>query len=456
MKFSFRLVFYFALLTQCFTLNAGVKSDEMIIEVPSFNSLTPVYIDSSQLQSAEVAQSYLQSLQEVLLFDFSYNGRTKVVAHKEIDSLKLNRSASDWKALGIAYVIKPAIRDDYLTLSVLSTREDKICYAEDIKITQDLSVDRKKIHIFAYRLHKQLFNEEGIYLNKILYSYKAKNVADPYYESVHEEVFQCDWDGTNPTQMTFEKSHCVSPYPASLNRDTEVDGFFYVSYKLGQPKIFWARFSGGAPQRLTYIPGNQFMPAMSLKGDMVAFINDAPGYPEVFVQEFRPGVGSIGKPRQVSSFRKGVQSSPTFSPDGKRIAFVSDKDGSPRIYMMKIPDLSSSASDIHPVLLTKKNAENTKPSWSPDGTKIAYIARSNGVRQVWIYDFITKEESQLTFSPGNKENPQWAFNSLHLVFNSVGNDTCELYLVNLNQPDVVRIKPTAGVKRFPVWVKKDK
>ena len=301
-------------------------------------------------------------------------------------------------------------------------------------------------------LHEHIFYDKGIYQDKILYAYKTKNVSDPYYSSVPEEIYECDFDGGNPRQLTFERSHCITPHPVLSKNGREVDGFFYVSYKIGQPKIFYTHFGETTQQRLCYIPGNQFMPCMSAQGDKVVFINDAPGHPEIFLQEFKPGVGALGKPRQIYSCRKGVQASPVFSPDGERIAFVSDKTGSPRIYVMDIPKPGMRAQDIQPTLITEQNKENTKPSWSPDGTKLAYVSRVEGIRQVWIYDFISRQEWQLTDGPINKENPQWASNSLHLIFNSVGNDSCELYLVNLNQPEAVRIKTEPGIKRFPAWV----
>ena len=64
-------------------------------------------------------------------------------------------------------------------------------------------------------------------------------------------------------------------------------------------------------------------------------------------------------------------------------------------------------------------------------TKIAYCAITQGVRQIWVYDLIRREERQVTQGPGNKEIPSSAPNSLHLVFNSSDAGACELYLMDL-------------------------
>jgi len=175
------------------------------------------------------------------------------------------------------------------------------------------------------------------------------------------------------------------------------------------------------------------------------------GNPDLFLQGINPETGATEKPRQIFRANRAVQSTPTFSPDGKRIAFVSNKDGSPRVYVMTIPPPSTKLEDIKVQLLSKQSRESTAPNWSPDGTKIAYCAMTQGVRQLWIYDFDKKEERQLTQGPGNKENPVWAPNSLHLAFNSTGANGSELYLLNLHQPQAVKITSGAGEKHFPSW-----
>ena len=119
--------------------------------------------------------------------------------------------------------------------------------------------------------------------------------------------------------------------------------------------------------------------------------------------------------------------------------------------MMDIPSEKMTIQDIKPTLISRKCRENSAPSWSPDGKKIAYSARSSGPRQIWIYDVETKEERQLTDGPGDKENPSWASNSQHLIFNLSNKEGSELYLVNIHQPEAVKISAGAGEKYFPIW-----
>lgn len=58
---------------------------------------------------------------------------------------------------------------------------------------------------------------------------------------------------------------------------------------------------------------------------------------------------------------------------------------------------------------------------------------------------------QLTSGSGNKENPYWAPDSKHIVFNSTDHASSELYIVNLNQPDAIKISNGPGKKHYPTW-----
>ena len=56
---------------------------------------------------------------------------------------------------------------------------------------------------------------------------------------------------------------------------------------------------------------------------------------------------------------------PTWSPDGSKIAFVSSRDNLGEIYVMD-------ADGSNQTLLTSNSNDDWQPTWSPDGTKIAF------------------------------------------------------------------------------------
>lgn len=433
---------------------ASGNDETIVVRLATEFERLPIYAAAIERKGAEFDVDYLAKLEKVLFFDLDHNGMTyalKVTPEKEkLASSSLFDQApkpNDWKTLAAYYVVKVRIQDKKLSARLYSVNGDKAKAIEGITLTGDLSSDRKQVHLLSDKIFKALFDAEGIASTRLLYTVKTKEGA-----TWNSEVWEADYDGANKRQLTKESGYSVTPLYVPPKAGFATGGIFFVSYKTGQPKIYYQAINGeGQARRLTYLRGNQLMPAISRKRDKIAFISDVTGNPDLFIQSFNPESGAEGKPYQAFATHLATQGSPAFSPDGNKIAFVSNKDGSPRIYVMDVPEAGTSLNDIKATLITKRNRESTAPAWSPDGTKIAYCSITQGVRQIWVYDFTTKEERQLTQGAGNKENPTWAPNSLHLAFNSTDSSGCEVYFINLHQSEATKISAGAGEKRFPSW-----
>jgi TolB protein len=405
---------------------ASWENSSIFVELKNDFQLVPISLPPFKGYNSQIPASHLERLHQILTDDLNYNGMTKV---------------SD--EAGSAYKIVIEMSGIMLNTRIESPLLLSPKWINNIPLSGTLSTDRQEIHKLADALHKTLFNQEGIASSKILYTRKTKEGS---------ELAQADWDGHNLMILQKRDHLLVTPQYIPTERGKIPSNCIFVSYELGQPKVYSTSTKHSTPQRLTLVKGNQLCPTISRQKDKMAFINDSLGNPDIFLLEFNHAGIPQDPPRRIYTFPKATQSSPTFSPDGSQIAFVSNKDGTARIYTMHIPPKDLNIRRIQPKLITTYARESSAPAWSPDGKKIAYCAKGeDGLRQIWTYDFDKKEERQLTFGPYDKENPSWAPNSLHLIFNVREKDNSTLYIVNLHQTKAHQVYTLSGENRFPSW-----
>jgi Tol biopolymer transport system component len=90
---------------------------------------------------------------------------------------------------------------------------------------------------------------------------------------------------------------------------------------------------------------------------------------------------------------------PTFSPDGSRIAFCSNRNGNWDIFVM-------AASGGQALQLTGDPSHELHPTWSPDGRKIAFcrLGETSGRWEMWVMDVAGASSSEFI---GYGMFPQW-------------------------------------------------
>lgn len=413
MKYTYFFLLGFAF---CFA------EDPIEVKLTTEEALIPFYLEATDGQN----QPHLK----VLADDLRLGGRVTLVDRKDAALIE-----------GTLHV-----NEKQLNMTLSDRRNNKVQKIEGILLSGKLNEDRHALHQVSDEMHRALFGTLGVASTHILFTKRLAG-ADP-----KSEVWEVDYDGANARQVSKDGGYCVTPLYLPPKEGCLRSHFFYVSYRQGQPKIYFASLKDGKGVRFCALPGNQLLPAVSLQRDKVAFISDVGGNPDLFLQAFDASGGVIGKPAQIFTARLATQGSPTFRPDGKEVAFVSNKDGSPRIYLMEVPEPGASLKQLKPRLLTRANKESTAPSWSPDGKKIAYCSKTEGVRQIWLYDCDKNEERQLTHGPIDKENPTWAPDSRHLLYNSTGKGGGDLFMIIYPGAEPIKLELVGnGENRFPSW-----
>ncbi len=95
-----------------------------------------------------------------------------------------------------------------------------------------------------------------------------------------------------------------------------------------------------------------------------------------------------------------------WSPDSSRVAFDGGLD--PRLdpqEMRQIYTVAASGGDA--TALTSGEFNNSQPSWSPDGTRIAFTSRRDGNSEIYVMNADGSEQTRLTNDPGEDTHPAW-------------------------------------------------
>jgi hypothetical protein len=120
---------------------------------------------------------------------------------------------------------------------------------------------------------------------------------------------------------------------------------------------------------------------------------------------------------------------PSWSPDGTKIAFSGlESRGSPddnyEIYVMNAADGSGVTRLTHDVAY-----DSDSPNWSPDGTKIAFSNQERDTATEEIYVMNAEDGSGLTkLSEG--ANPSWSPDGTKIAFDTARDGNIEIYVMN--------------------------
>lgn len=102
---------------------------------------------------------------------------------------------------------------------------------------------------------------------------------------------------------------------------------------------------------------------------------------------------------------------PAISPDRSEIAFVSGGD------IWTVPSAGGEAR-----LLVSHPANESRPLYSPDGRKLAFISNRTGGGDIYVLDFDSGETRRLTFDDGTEQLDAWSRDGRWIYFTSSSRD----------------------------------
>jgi TolB protein len=282
---------------------------------------------------------------------------------------------------------------------------------------------RKMVLRFCAEVVYYLTGNKGIFNSRIAFVSTG---------SGKKEIYTCDFDGFNPTRVTYNDSITLFP-------SWSADGQYlaYTSYKGGKPDIY-IRNMADKREAVVSNDGINITPMFAPERFELAATMSFSGDQEIYL------LTGTGKMIKKLTNNRGSDVSPTWSPDGKKIAFVSNRTGSPQIYVM---DLESGSERR----LTFEGKYNTQPAWSPRGDQIVYSSQVNGFHQVCVIDVEGRNPVQLTREGGDSESPSWSPDGSLIVFSSTREGPSRLYVMTASGTDQRRLLLLNGEQSNPKW-----
>ena len=280
-------------------------------------------------------------------------------------------------------------------------------------------------------------------------------------DSALAEIYTMNADGTNPTRLTNNETHDVSPTfsadgkkiafsrendpsiednniwvmnadgsgqtdlnnPDILSKDEgpsfSPDGskiaFSRVLFE-GEPPFnydIWVMNADGSEQtNLSNSPASEdYLPAFSPDGSKIAFVSDQDGDPDPFnaMEIYVMNADGSGTPTNLSNNPGSNDTAPSFSPDGSKIAFETYRDGAPEIYVTNA-DGSGTPTNLsnNPGSSSDSTAYDRRPAWSPDGTRIAFESLRSGNSEIWVMNADgTGEPVNVSNNAAPDDYPDW-------------------------------------------------
>jgi Tol biopolymer transport system component len=183
---------------------------------------------------------------------------------------------------------------------------------------------------------------------------------------------------------------------------------YFVSDRTGVENLFTLEKT--TPKQLTeFRNGRLLFPSIGGAGATIVFERDF----AIWRYDVKSGKASPiaitlrGAPALPTDTRQPVTSfsSMELSPDGKKLALIARGE----IFVA-----AAKEGDALPV--TRTPAVESSVVWAPDSKRIAYLSDRNGHNQIFLYDFTTQTEKQMTSAAMNDASPRFSPDGKTLAF----------------------------------------
>jgi Tol biopolymer transport system component len=254
------------------------------------------------------------------------------------------------------------------------------------------------------------------------------------------QVYRCRPNGSDVTNLS-ELHNLGDEWNVAYGLELSGNGekLVYTVHDGTSGRVVYCKADGTQAQWVAPELGYTYMASLDHTGDRIVFSGPAKGYrlmlaahpftdaelltpdhPESFVPQFTPDGNTIvfirrdgdiysldlrdrqikrltegnqyGEFRLSDEDRHGSTDGPSLSPDGKRIAYIAKKSGVPQVCMMNIDGSEQQQ-------ITQRKTACGRVRWSPDGQQLAFVSFVKDLPQLFVVNAAGGKPRQLTRGP---------------------------------------------------------
>ena len=278
------------------------------------------------------------------------------------------------------------------------------------------------------------------------------------------DILTMEPNGSDPRMLTNAASGGFGGADPAWARDS--NRIYFDSDRAGNVHVFAMNANGHGVKQVTETDGFEFTPSVSNDGRLLAFEHDNADFSSggIFVSDKHGG--TLGDFRQITASPAlavgGFDGDPDVSPDGRKVAFmrlIDTTHGSAQSAVFVVGVDGRGLRQLTPYSL---NA--ARPSWSPDGSRIAFSSNSDNFptpARIWVVRANGSDLTQLTKEPAGQGQdflPDWSPDGTKIVYDRfVGESHFDLVTIDPDGSNPTTIwHGTDGTFDFrPAWGTRD-